>query len=237
MTAAAVGKALWAFASASSVADVVEPLILDGAVAVSAVILLEMLRFTRSPADHQRLATNLAGLPRVNTTEDVCQRALDVQRELAARDEHRGVKVPDLLIAAAAEAASLTVLQLRRRLRPDRGSHQPGRRMGSRARFGRLIRRTLSRERSTVKGSSMLICMRTTINLPDGLAEAAKRRAAEDGRTFTSLVEEGLRRVLADDGAAHAVRLPSYGDPAGRLLVDVTDREALWAALDADAAR
>ena len=92
------------------VAGVVEPLILDGAVAVSAVVLLEMLRFTRSPADHQRLATNLAGLPRVSTTEDVCQRALDVQRELAARSEHRGVKVPDLLIAVAAEAAGLTVL-------------------------------------------------------------------------------------------------------------------------------
>ncbi len=83
----------------------------------------------------------------------------------------------------------------------------------------------------------MLICMRTTINLPDGLAEAAKRRAAEDGRTFTSLVEEGLRRVLDDDGAAQPVRLPSFGDPAGRLLVDVADREALWAALDADGAR
>jgi len=69
-----------------------------------------MLRFTRSPADHQRLAANLAGLPRVSTTEDVCQRALDVQSELAARSEHRGVKVPELLIAAAAEAAGLTVL-------------------------------------------------------------------------------------------------------------------------------
>jgi hypothetical protein len=93
-----------------SVAGVVEPLILDGAVAVSAVVLLEMLRFTRSPADRQRLATNLAGLPRVSTTEDVCQRALDIQCELAARSEHCGVKVPDLLIAAAAEAASLIVL-------------------------------------------------------------------------------------------------------------------------------
>jgi predicted nucleic acid-binding protein len=46
----------------------------------------------------------------VPTTEDVCRRALDVQRDLAARSEHRGVKVPDLLIAAAAEAADLTVL-------------------------------------------------------------------------------------------------------------------------------
>lgn len=63
-----------------AVAGVVEPLILDGTGTVSAVVLLEMLRFTRSPADLQRLATNLAGLPSVSTTEDVCQRALDVQR-------------------------------------------------------------------------------------------------------------------------------------------------------------
>jgi predicted nucleic acid-binding protein len=89
---------------------VVEPLIIDGSVAVSAVVLLEMLRYTRGPADHQRLAGNLKGLPCVPTTDGVCQRALDVQRELAARSEHRGVKVPDLLIAAAAEAAGLTVL-------------------------------------------------------------------------------------------------------------------------------
>jgi len=46
----------------------------------------------------------------VPTTDDVCRRALDVQRELAARSEHRGVKIPDLLIAAAAEVAGLTVL-------------------------------------------------------------------------------------------------------------------------------
>lgn len=93
-----------------AVADVVEPLVLDGSVAVSAVVLLEMLRYTRGPADHERLAGNLRGLPRVPTSDEVCLRALDIQRELAARSEHRGVKVPDLLIAAAAESAGLTVL-------------------------------------------------------------------------------------------------------------------------------
>jgi plasmid stability protein len=83
----------------------------------------------------------------------------------------------------------------------------------------------------------MVLCVRTTINLPDGLAEAAKRRAARDGRTFTSLVEEGLRRVLADESPPAPVALPAYGDPTGRLLVDVADRDALWAALDADGPR
>ena len=92
------------------IAAVLGPMLVDGTIAVSAVVLLEMLRFTRSPADHERLEANLSGVSCSPTTADVCRRALDVQRELARRSEHRGVKVPDLLIAAAAEAAELTVL-------------------------------------------------------------------------------------------------------------------------------
>ena len=81
----------------------------------------------------------------------------------------------------------------------------------------------------------MIVCMRATINLPDALAEAAKERAHAEGRTFTSLVEEGLRTVLAhDEQPAKVDPLPEYGDAQGRFLVDITDRDALWAALDAD---
>ena len=85
----------------------------------------------------------------------------------------------------------------------------------------------------------MLICMRTTINLPDALAEEAKRRARQSGRTFTSLVEDGLRRVLADDreGSTDPASLPAYGDPGTRPLLDLADREAVAAALDADGLR
>ena len=85
----------------------------------------------------------------------------------------------------------------------------------------------------------MLVCMRTTINLPDGLAEAAKARAAATGQTFTSLVEQGLRAVLeeGDRGSAAADPLPSFGDPDGTFLVDLDDRNALWGALDADGQR
>lgn len=84
----------------------------------------------------------------------------------------------------------------------------------------------------------MVVCMRATINLPDALAEAAKARARAEGRTFTSLVEEGLRSVLA--GATEQVPadpLPTYGDLRGRFLVDMTDRDAVWDALDADGTR
>lgn len=83
-----------------------------------------------------------------------------------------------------------------------------------------------------------LVCMRTTLNLPDGLVELAKARARETGRTFTSLVEEGLWRVLqADpdpDPPAEPFRLPTSGDPNGTPLIDLDDKDALWAELDRD---
>jgi len=86
----------------------------------------------------------------------------------------------------------------------------------------------------------MLVCMRTTINLPDALAAEAKSRAAAEGRTFTSLVEEGLRSVLTNDNPDRGDELeplPAFGDPSGRLLVDPADRDALWAALDGERER
>jgi hypothetical protein len=39
---------------------------------------------------------------------------------------------------------------------------------------------------------------RTTVRLPDELLLQAKRKAADEGRTLTSFIEEGLRHVLAD---------------------------------------
>jgi predicted DNA-binding protein len=39
--------------------------------------------------------------------------------------------------------------------------------------------------------------MRTTIRLPEELLKRAKRRASEEGRTLTDLIDEGLRAVLA----------------------------------------
>ena len=39
--------------------------------------------------------------------------------------------------------------------------------------------------------------MRTTVRLPEDLLARAKRKAAAEGRTVTSYLEEGLRLVLA----------------------------------------
>lgn len=80
--------------------------------------------------------------------------------------------------------------------------------------------------------------MRATINLPDALGEAAKQRAAAEGRTFTSLIEEGLRSVLANPTTpTRHVPLPTFGDPTQHPLVDLSDKDALWEMLDSDGYR
>ena len=41
---------------------------------------------------------------------------------------------------------------------------------------------------------------RTTVRLPQDLLVGAKRKAAAEGRTLTSLIEDGLRAVVFDKG-------------------------------------
>ena len=52
--------------------------------------------------------------------------------------------------------------------------------------------------------------MRTTVRLRDELLERAKKRAVEQGRTLTSLIEEGLTLILAEPATRERrrVRLP-----------------------------
>lgn len=73
----------------------------------------------------------------------------------------------------------------------------------------------------------MLICMRTTLNLDDDLARAAKQKAAAEGRTLTSVVEQALRDVLADRPAEREqVRLPTFSSALAP-GVDLGDPTAL----------
>lgn len=52
--------------------------------------------------------------------------------------------------------------------------------------------------------------MRTTVRIHDDLLKRAKKRAVNEGRTLTSLIEEGLTLVLAErKGSPRArVKLP-----------------------------
>jgi predicted nucleic acid-binding protein len=70
---------------------------------------LEIGYSARSALEWDRLAGALGVFELVETTADHLRRARQVQRLLAAKHQ-RGRKVPDLLVAAAAEARNLTVL-------------------------------------------------------------------------------------------------------------------------------
>jgi len=49
--------------------------------------------------------------------------------------------------------------------------------------------------------------MKTTVEIPDALLDEARKTAAREGTTIRALVEEGLRRVIAERRRAEAFRL------------------------------
>jgi hypothetical protein len=67
---------------------------------------------------------------------------------------------------------------------------------------------------------------RTTVRLPGELLARAKRKAAAEGRTVTSLIEEGLRLVTTEDRKPERARrvLPPISKATGGLRpgVDLT---------------
>jgi hypothetical protein len=92
------------------VRDVIEPLLLGGRIATCGIVDLELLYSAPSRDSYFELAELLRAMPRVPVTDATVDRALEVQSLLANKAQHRSVPLPDLLIAACAEAAGLTVL-------------------------------------------------------------------------------------------------------------------------------
>lgn len=82
---------------------------LSGEIATCGVIDLEILHSVRSADDHRAIRSDRVLLPRVACDDDVLERAIEVQELLAESGRHR-LPVNDLIIAAAAERAGLTVL-------------------------------------------------------------------------------------------------------------------------------
>lgn len=72
---------------------------------------------------------------------------------------------------------------------------------------------------------------RTTVRLPPELLRRAKRKAAAEGRTLTSLMEDGLRYVVSEQPQAEkrARVMPRVSTATGGLRpgVDITSYSAL----------
>ncbi len=75
----------------------------------------------------------------------------------------------------------------------------------------------------------MLLCMRTTLDIDDHLYQAAKVKAAKEGKTLTRVVEEALREHVAPKGPSKPFKL-RWVTERGQLLpgVNIDDRDSLY---------
>ncbi|MGH7577921.1 MAG: PIN domain nuclease [Longimicrobiales bacterium] len=86
------------------------PIIAAGEAASCALIDLEVLFSARNSRDYEQIrARRKLSYVSIPITESILQRAIAVQGRLAKRGQHR-IPIPDLIIAATAEAANMTVL-------------------------------------------------------------------------------------------------------------------------------
>ena len=83
-----------------------------GLVRISTVTRLEVGYSARSARDHRSLVSEppMALMPVEYLTPKIEARAIELQSVLAESGQHRAPSIPDLLIAATAELAGLTVL-------------------------------------------------------------------------------------------------------------------------------
>lgn len=95
--------------SRPAVREVVEPMALAGRLGRPSICDLEIGYAARNVEEWDRLMGALNAFKVVETSAAHVTRALQVQRLLAARSQ-RGRKLPDLLVAAAAESLNLSVL-------------------------------------------------------------------------------------------------------------------------------
>ena len=87
------------------------PIIEAGEAATCGLIDLEILYSARNATIYEEIwARRALAYQRVPISESTIRRAAEVQRKLAKSGKHR-VAIPDLIIAAVAEEASLIVLQ------------------------------------------------------------------------------------------------------------------------------
>lgn len=78
--------------------------------------------------------------------------------------------------------------------------------------------------------------MRTTIRLSDDLLHRAKRKALAERRTLTSVLEEGLRLVLAEEpsSARKKRKLPRVCKAGGGLMPGIDPNKLQLAGVEED---
>ncbi len=110
MTRFLVDKSALARMPIESVRRRLAPIIEAGEAATCSIVELEVLYSVRNFEEHRRTRQRRKlAYTKVALSEEVFERALDVQGELSKSGRHR-VPIPDLLVAAAAEKEGLTVL-------------------------------------------------------------------------------------------------------------------------------
>ena len=83
----------------------------------------------------------------------------------------------------------------------------------------------------------MVTCMKTTLNIDDTVMRRLREEAARRRTTMSSLVEAGLRLVLADPEEAedHSRPLPPLPSwESGGQRVDFSNREELYGAMEGE---
>jgi predicted nucleic acid-binding protein len=83
--------------------------ILAGEIATCPQIVMELLWTAQTPRDFDELRLELAALPQLPIEPATWGRAVDVWQSLVHAGRHRQAKIPDLLVAAAAEIAGVPV--------------------------------------------------------------------------------------------------------------------------------
>ena len=103
-------KSALARAHFPSVGARLESIFIGEEIATCGIVDLELLFSARSAKDYLAILADRRSLPRAEVGETGIERVIEVQTALARKGQHRGVTIPDLLIAAAAEASGLSVL-------------------------------------------------------------------------------------------------------------------------------
>jgi predicted nucleic acid-binding protein len=87
-----------------------ESLLVEGRLAACQMTALEYLNNASDPKGYETLWDALHGHRWIDVTTKAMDRALEVHRAMAATSQHRHFRLPDLIIAAAAELSGATVL-------------------------------------------------------------------------------------------------------------------------------